>query len=133
MDTSTASPSAPSFGIFTDWAIQSSAHYVSTTVLLFALGLLARFLGAFKAQLERRWSSSTNAPNRYTRRKEHVHFPSDESEEFHPLKPETPTALEEPRGPTERGFWIADGKWNGGREGIRAGVEFARAVIAYFL
>lgn len=130
MDTDARSSTAPSFGVLTDWAIESSTHYGIAIVLFFALGLFGRFLGALKAQLERKWNATRS--NRFTRHENYVEFQIEESEEFQPLKPETPIVADEKRLPV-RSFWVADEAWNMQRDGVRAMLEFARAVIAYIL
>ena len=129
-NTDARSSSAPSFGVLTDWAIESSTHYAIAIVLFFALGLLGRFLGAVKAQLERKWNATRS--NRFIRHEGHVGFQIEESEEFQPLKPETPTVADGKR-LHDRSFWVADEAWNVQRDGIRAVLDFARAVIAYIL
>ena len=130
MDTISRASAAPSLGVFTDWAIKSSFNYGFTIVLLFVLGLLGRFLGAVKAQLERKWSATRS--NIYRRHQQHGSLQEDESEESQPLKPETLSDEVTPSLPT-KAFWTADEVWDGKRDGIRAVLEFSRAVIAYTL
>lgn len=133
MDPDTRSSAVPSFGAFTDWAIRSPANYSFTIVLLFSLGLLGRFLGALKAQFERRWSAqSTSRSSQYTRHQNHIGLQGGESEEFQLLKPEASITTEKTRVSTGA-FWTAEERWNVKRDGVRALLEFARALIAYTL
>ncbi|KAF2866392.1 Ctr copper transporter family-domain-containing protein [Massariosphaeria phaeospora] len=145
---------------FTDWTTTTPAAYAFTILFLFCLGLLNRFLGALKTQLERRWGEpQVRAPPPPLREKSvtsHAHTRGhsrswsrrlrpepplrleDEEQETVPLSPapveSEMLALAEPdRGAGKRGFWIPSGPWGIRRDGARALLEFSRALIGYVL
>lgn len=121
--------SGASFGLFTDWALRTPTSYGITIVLLFTLGLLGRFLGAVKWQLERSWRLARTNTNRNHDNYVDFHENDGESE---PLSPDDSlVALEKRR--HVRQFWVADDGRNMKQDGMRALLEFARAVIAYVL
>jgi hypothetical protein len=119
-----------SFGLFVDWALRSPTSYSLAILLLFTLGLLGRFLGTVKWQLERSWNL---AQNTNSARENYIDLhPDDNDGESQPLSPDDSfLPLEKRR--YMRKFWAVDKARNVRQDGIRALLEFARAVIAYTL
>ncbi|KAF2451594.1 hypothetical protein P171DRAFT_8922 [Karstenula rhodostoma CBS 690.94] len=117
------------FGLLTSWALRTPTSYGIAIVLLFTLGLLGRFLGAIKWQLERSWRMSQRNTNMDHRSYLDL---NDNDGESQPLSPEHSLAASEKRRQV-RQFWSADEDRNMKQDGIRALLEFARAVIAYIL
>ncbi|KAF2023909.1 hypothetical protein EK21DRAFT_79880 [Setomelanomma holmii] len=145
---------------FTGWTTTSAATYFLTILFLFCLGMLNRFLGALKSQLERKWKvqSTSNGPVVSN----NVEKPGSEGIRGHArqwsraLWPQ-PVRLEEPEGretqplspavqpfPANekdvklhssnlRRFWVANAPWSIKRDGISAALEFMRALIGYIL
>jgi len=132
---------------FTYWTTTSTASYVLSLVLLFSLGMLNRFLGALKSQLERKWSET-----RHTKEVEHdrshkqqwsralrqqpVRLEEPEDKETEPLSPTAPVHDAEKahtRTHTRQKFWVASAPWNIKKDGTSAALEFVRALIAYML
>jgi hypothetical protein len=138
---------------FTDWTTTTAAAYTFTLFFLFFLGMLNRFLAAFKSQLERKWRESRETAEedgeisaavsrgfiqRLVSMFKKTSRAGDTSEETEPLSPMPITAFEQeaknqkitrPR----RRFWIASAPWSISRDGTRALLEFTRALIGYFL
>jgi hypothetical protein len=138
---------------FTDWTTTTAAAYTFTLFFLFFLGMLNRFLAAFKSQLERRWKESQEAAGGdgetlaatsrgFIQRLSSMFRKSaragDASEEKEPLSPMPITAFDqETKGKKiirpRRRFWIASAPWSISRDGTRTLLEFTRALIGYFL
>ncbi|KAF2473684.1 uncharacterized protein BDR25DRAFT_323444 [Lindgomyces ingoldianus] len=162
---------------FTEWTTTTPATYILTVFFLFFLGLLNRFLGALKTQLERRWKEQQSThlhqegltlteedAGGVKRRLEDIHGHvrkwsqalrplnlrlEDKDEESEPLSP-TPlgripkgdscatedtvvqTNLSLPGG-GRKGLWIPSAAWSFKRDGVRALLEFIRALIGYIL
>lgn len=116
-----------------------------------------RFLGAFKSQLERKWSRQHSVVNKesYTKsadspglagharqwsralRTPVVRLEEPEDKETNPLSPLPP--MEDSTNSLEktvvswRGFWMPSVPWSITRDGISAVLEFVRALIGYIL
>jgi len=147
---------------FTGWTTTTTTTYVLAIFLLFFLGILNRFLGALKSQLEKRWNTQHGTETAstlrvyakktvdssiigHTRKWSHVlrgeHRKLEEldKEEVEPLTPTSADVLEdEERGikarpKTSHVFWVAHAPWRIDRDGISAGLEFVRALIGYVL
>jgi hypothetical protein len=139
---------------FTEWTTTTPATYVLTIFFLFFLGMLNRFLGAVKSQLEmkwkaapphyhyvratgvdttqavvlrghfRKWSQALGSPN----------LAADHPEEIEPLSPAPGPTDEEKRMPNQdKKFWIPSAPWSIKKDGVRAFLEFIRALIGYIL
>lgn len=147
---------------FPGWTTTTTTTYVLAVFLLFFLGIFNRFLGALKSQLERRWKLQrevgTIFPSRvYTKKtidssiKGHARKWSHvlraqppkleelDKEEIEPLTPASARSLEaeemdaKATSNTSHRFWVAQAPWNINRDGISAGLEFARALTGYVL
>ncbi|KAJ4351782.1 uncharacterized protein N0V89_007125 [Didymosphaeria variabile] len=118
-----------SFEMFTDWALRSSTSYGITIVLLFTLGLLGRFLGVVKFQLERLWKTTERKTIGH---EDYVGLHDVANGEAQPLRPDGSLVTNEKRNFVGH-FWVADEGRNVKEDGIRALLEFARAIIAYIL
>ncbi|KAF2179500.1 hypothetical protein K469DRAFT_595946 [Zopfia rhizophila CBS 207.26] len=123
---------------FTEWTTTTPITYVLTIFFLFFLGLLNRFLGALKSQLERAFNKSRNTNNTLGL--------DDADSEAEPLSPmpygqpsasaghEEGMAVEKTKHQPERKrFWIASAPWHIKHDGLRALLEFVRALIGYIL
>ncbi|KAH7075433.1 Ctr copper transporter [Paraphoma chrysanthemicola] len=146
---------------FTDWTTTSAATYFLTILFLFCLGMMNRFLGALKIQLERKWKAE-RIFGRSTASSDGTEKPSDHSLRGHArqwsraLRPQ-PVRLEEPQGQeTEplspavrtthsdeedtkprlgrsRRLLVPNAPWSLKRDGISAALEFIRALLGYIL
>ena len=146
---------------FPGWTTTTTATYVLTIFFLFLLGIFNRFLGALKSQLERRWKAQRGARDspthaagvekliehgvrRHTRqwsralRPQPARLEEQDGQEIEPLRPAPqPYQAEEqdvqPEPHATRGFWVANAPWSLKPDGIRAVLEFTRALIGYVL
>jgi len=136
--------------------------YVLAIFLLFFLGVLNRFLGALKSQLEKRWNTQHRTETAFTLRvrakktvdssiishtrkwshvlrAEHRKREELDKEEVEPLTPTSADLLEDEESgikansKTSHGLWLAHAPWRIDRDGISAGLEFVRALIGYVL
>jgi hypothetical protein len=114
---------------FTEWTTTTTTTYVLTLFFLFSLGIVNRFLGALKTQLEVKWN---------------VQHEAIIALQPQPLRPDDPDEEETPLGgieekgikrtaDTPRIIWIPNAPWNFKRDGISAVLEFMRAFIGYVL
>lgn len=147
---------------FTEWTTTTPAAYVFTIFFLFSLGLLNRFLGALKSQLERRWKESPQLedksrhgnprsdqqqPSTSARIQGHVRSWSrrlrpdplrldEDEQETEPLSPAPPMPrpeADEKPAPGKRKLFVPSGAWSLKKDSIRALLEFIRALIGYIL
>lgn len=142
---------------FTNWTTTTTTTYVLTVIFLFSLGLLNRFLGALKSQLERKWSAQhPNLRNEHTEKSsEHtarghvrqwsralrpqpVRLEEPEGQETEPLSPAPQPHQAEKGGASgllarSRNFWVANAPWSIKRDGISAALESVRALVGYIL
>jgi len=141
-NTPMTSGSSAGFGFsvdgFMNWATKTPKVYGFTIILLFSLGLFARFLGAVKTQLENHWKRGLKEGNRrHARHDSYVGLHDNSSEEVQPLKIDASDTTMSTEVQVERrgvgSFWTPATAWNAKRDGIRAFLEFARALIAYAL
>jgi hypothetical protein len=142
---------------FTDWTTTTTATYVLTILFLFLLGILNRFLGALKSQLERKWKRQREAQGtpdtekligriiqghaRQWSRALRPQFQKQEELDWEEIEPLSPAPNVQHAG--EKGvendlsaslrFWVANAPWNVKRDGISAALEFTRALIGYIL
>jgi hypothetical protein len=142
---------------FTNWTTTTTATYVLSMLFLFSLGMLNRFLGALKSQLERKWGEKRDIAQ--AKQKEHekqsirgharqwsralrqqpVRLEEPDGKETEPLSPMTrPNDVEV--GDKEmvqthqrRKFWVASAPWSIKKDGVSALLEFVRALIGYIL
>ena len=146
---------------FTTWTTTTPATYFLTILFLFCLGILNRFLGAFRSQLEQTWQRQSNFSNEdvhagntekasLSQTRGHVRqwsrrvrppvlrLEEPDGQETEPLSPAAYRKQPEEGGDTKsilraRKFWVANAPWSIKKDGIRAGLEFVRALIAYVL
>ncbi|KAH7399145.1 Ctr copper transporter [Phaeosphaeria sp. MPI-PUGE-AT-0046c] len=146
---------------FTTWTTTTPATYFLTIVFLFLLGILNRFLGALKSQLEKKWqaqrSANSDAPHigsveksydggarGHTRqwsralRQQRVRLEEVDGQENEPLSPAMqPQHAEEGAStgspPKTPTFWVANAPWSIKKDGTSASLEFVRALIGYVL
>lgn len=139
-----------------DWTTTSTATYVLTIFFLFALGMLNRFLGAFKSQLEMKWKAQRESAQVIRNQEKSigetvrgharqwsralrgqqppVRLDDQDGQETEPLSPTTQSAAEMAKTSTPaRQFWIAEAPWNLKKDSISACLEFIRALIGYVL
>jgi hypothetical protein len=149
--------------LFADWKTSTPAAYSFTIFFLFALGIFNRFLGALKSQLEQRWkehpqsvfvdtptsnaqhvhkSKEREAGNGHKRRWSRTLRPvpprlDEEEQEFEPLSPapvdDKPHIQEKATSVRRPGFWRPSSPLSVKRDGIRAALEFVRALVGYIL
>lgn len=119
-----------SLNVLTEWTMQSSTTYALTIVILFTMGLFGRFLGAVKAQLERSWETSHKVINK--EQEAFIDLQNDESSEFQPLSSDMEFVPPKSRRHL-RSSWVTDEARNVKHDGVRALLEFFRAIIAYIL
>ncbi|KAL5116207.1 hypothetical protein ACEQ8H_005872 [Pleosporales sp. CAS-2024a] len=141
---------------FTTWTTTTPATYTLTLVLLFSLGMLNRFLGAYRSQLEQKWQKQRGAAAhtlankafsfsialddaRQSRSRASSTRLPHRREENEPLSPRTAHDDDQEKGLTsvmmisKPGFWVANAPWSYKRDGMSACVEFLRALIGYIL
>ncbi|KAH3942132.1 copper transporter [Parastagonospora nodorum] len=146
---------------FTNWTTTTPATYFLTILFLFCLGMLNRFLGAFRSQLEQTWQEQSNSSHKdvhagstekaslsqirghvrqWSRgiRTPMVRLEEPEGQETEPLSPAAYPKHPEEGNSTKiirrsRKFWVANAPWNIRKDGISAGLEFVRAIIGYVL
>ena len=137
---------------FTEWTTTTPTTYVLTIFFLFFLGMLNRFLGALKSQLERRWKdqhpiaphleASTKSDGalrghvrKWSRALGSQNLAPRDEEEIEPLSPAPLPMNEMEKHATKQGkqFWIPSVPWSIKSDGIRALLEFIRALIGYIL
>lgn len=139
---------------FTEWTTTTPATYVLTIFFLFFLGMLNRFLGAVKSQLEMRWKATptdedriratvtgtghAGVPRGHFRKWSQAlgspHLAADHAEEIEPLSP-APIPTDDEKRPSNRHkrFWVPSAPWSIKKDGVRAFLEFIRALIGYIL
>jgi hypothetical protein len=144
---------------FTTWTTTTPATYFLTVLFLFFLGMLNRFLGALKSQLDRKWqkqhssaatfAGSTEKPpsagfRGHTRqwsralRPQPVRLEEPDGQETQPLSPavqaqQTDDETDAEPATKRRTFWVANAPWSIKKDGISAALEFVRALIGYIL
>lgn len=148
---------------FTTWTTTTPTTYFLTIVFLFSLGILNRFLGALKSQLEKKWQAqraiNSNATpvasveksydggvrgharqwSRALRQQQHrVRLEEVDGQENEPLSPAMQPQLAEEGAsasspPKSRTFWVANAPWSIKKDGSSAALEFVRALIGYIL
>lgn len=148
---------------FTAWETSTPVAYVVTLFFLFLLGILNRFLGAFKYQLEQRWRDEQEREfeDFVAHHKRHVHDEEkstmsmytqrkkwnrtvqpipprldEENTETQPLSPPPEGQGLHGGAKGERGkqrSWRPSGPLSVKRDGTRGLLEFVRALIGYFL
>lgn len=126
-------------------------------VFLFSLGILNRFLGALKSQLERQWSEQhKTAHSRDNEKPTKQNIRGHTRQRSRALRPQ-PVRLEEPEGQeteplspapqlyhAEEGgikqqlerpsrLWVSSAPWSLKRDALSAVLEFVRALIGYIL
>lgn len=139
-----------------EWTTTSTATYVLTIFFLFALGMLNRFLGALKSQLEMKWKTqlelakAIETQEKITpktvpdharqwslalrRQQPPVRLEDQDGQETQPLTPTTQSSAEMAKSSAvTRQFWVASAPWSAKKDGIRACLEFTRALIGYVL
>ena len=119
-----------------------------TIFFLFFLGILNRFLGALKTQLEGRWEAQARhkgALEEIMSLEEHTHevrvrkeSDHEANEDTQPLSPMPLSAdvdddSRNGLGQYTKGLWIASAPWSFKKDGIKALLEFTRALIGYIL
>jgi hypothetical protein len=136
--------------------------YSLAVIVLFSLGMLNRFLGALKSQLEKKWQdqrklgndivhsasvvkeSFSNNRRGHTRqwsraiRPQPVRLEEPEGQETEPLSPaplprEAEVGVGAKQTSNSGRFCVASAPWSLKEDGISAVLEFFRALIAYFL
>lgn len=144
---------------FATWTTTTPATYFLAIAFLFFLGILNRFLGALKGQLDRKWQKqhastaafaasgekpSSSGIRNHTRqwnralRPQPVRLEEPDGQEAQPLSPAIQTHHAEyetdanPAAKT-RTFWVANAPWSIKQDGISAALEFVRALIGYIL
>lgn len=116
--------------------------------------MLNRFLGAVKSQLEMRWKATpadedriratgteathAGVPRGHFRKWSQAlgspHLAADHAEEIEPLSPAPIPADDEKRLPNRhKRFWVPSAPWSIKKDGVRAFLEFIRALIGYIL
>lgn len=143
---------------FTEWKTTTVAAYVATVISLFLLTLFNRFLAALRYQIERAWSGQAQSRNMLssppTGRNRRALFKAKASPiptyilrqnnpEWDPL---TSEEGEDDWSTTQEqsdnkhmssckiyGDWQSSGPWSLKKDGIRAILEFSRALIGYLL
>ncbi|PSN61777.1 hypothetical protein BS50DRAFT_504095 [Corynespora cassiicola Philippines] len=145
---------------FTEWTTTTPAAYIFTVIFLFFLGIFNRFLGALRSQLERRWKENQSKSQnqiqqgmaelrkRPTTIQGHIRSWSrqlnpktsrldgdeEESEPLSPAPPGLPVhTADKDASVSQAKFWIPSGVWSVKKDGIRAMLEFSRALIGYIL
>jgi hypothetical protein len=147
---------------FTTWTTTTSTTYFLTIVFLVSLGILNRFLGALKSQLERKWyhqdklssdalyvtnvenKASSNGIHSHTRqwsrtlRPQAVRLGEPEEQEAEPLSPASHSQHSgdgkgAKRMARSRRFWIASAPWSIKKDGVSAALEFIKTFIGYIL
>jgi hypothetical protein len=146
---------------FTEWTTTTTTTYVLTVFFLLLLGIFNRFLGALKSQLEVKWKMQHNSQHipeqwihadKSVRRRSQGHtrqwsrafrpqplrLDEPDQEETEPLSPTPKLQHVEEKGVerdlgASRKFWVANAPWSAKRDGIRASLEFTRAMVGYIL
>ena len=148
---------------FTAWKTSTPIAYVITLFFLFLLGILNRFLGAYKYQLEQQWRDEQEREfeDFVAHHKKHIHDEERSTTSIHTQRKKwnrtvqpTPPRLDEentetqPLSPLPEGqrlhggakerrgkqrLWRPSAPLSVKRDGIRALLEFVRALIGYFL
>lgn len=142
---------------FTEWTTTTVAAYIATIIFLFCLTLFNRFLGALRFQTERAWSGQTRSRNLLSTppigRNRRALFKAKASPIptyiLRQSNPEGDPLTSEESGDewsTSRdqsdnrmsirkifGNWQSSAPWSLKRDGIRALMEFTRALIGYLL
>ncbi|KAF2829928.1 hypothetical protein CC86DRAFT_284757 [Ophiobolus disseminans] len=142
---------------FTSWTTTTTATYILSLALIFSLGILSRFLGAVKTQLDRRWSeqhlmapskddekptgNSIRGHTRQWSRALHakpVRLEEPEARETEPLSPVPPPSHVDEEDTkrqveTPRSLWWSNTTWNFKRDAVSAVLEAFRALIGYIL
>ena len=146
---------------FTEWTTTTTTTYVLTMFFLFFLGLSNRFVGALKSQLDRKRTTQRDHATAsmhtisgtmpadtsirgHTRqwsqklRSEPIRLESRDRHETEPLSPALQLYDAEEHGArrqpsASRKSWVADAPWSVTEDGIRAVLEFVRALIGYIL
>ncbi|KAG9185172.1 hypothetical protein G6011_07716 [Alternaria panax] len=147
---------------FTEWTTTTTATYVLTIFFLLFLGILNRFLSAFKSQLEMKWripeevkSAISSIPNtekldrsvrgharQWSRalRQQPLELDEKQRQEIEPLSPAESRllAVEEAgispdRSVPPKSFWVVQAPWSIKTDGVSAALEFVRALIGYVL
>ncbi|KAF2004687.1 Ctr copper transporter [Amniculicola lignicola CBS 123094] len=158
---------------FTNWTTTTPATYFLTILFLFSLGLLNRFLGALKSQLERRWREKGHerppSPKLRTQQQHgqsqstagairgHVRQWSkalalqpkqsprlDTGQKEQETEPLSPAMLQTLDGNDEehaekthvrpnKRLFVSSAPWSFQHDGVRAALEFIRALIGYIL
>lgn len=132
--------------LFDGWTTTSTGAYVGAILLLFALSVIHRFLGSLRVQLENKWheqhphdeeaSAADSQRKRWSlgkRTRPTKYIDEDGAQETEPLSPRVPVGAgsHQDVGPTA--FWTPSGPWNWRRDGLRAVLEFIRAMLGYLL
>lgn len=142
---------------FSDWTTTSPTTYFLAVFFLFALGMLNRFLGALKSQLDTKWKAHPDIVEQRASREKSVtetvrghargwsralrqqsapvRLVDQEGHEMEPLSPTTQSEAESAKPPptSNKRFWIASAPWSAKRDGIGAVLEFTRALLGYTL
>lgn len=146
---------------FTTWTTTTPATYFLTILFLFCLGMLNRFLGAFRSQLEQTWQVQSNFGSKEVHagntekaslgqlrghvrqwsrgiRPAMVRLEEPDGQETEPLSPAAYSKQPEEGSGVKnnfrsRKFWVANAPWSIKKDGISAGLEFVRALIGYVL